>query len=78
MNSYRLYNNFKDCIECMDYHNNYTKTIRTYKNYKKTIRPYNNFKKTIKVKKMKSFFQKLVKMRQYRGTPIIDRLFTNL
>ena len=51
MNSYRLYNNFKDCIKCMDYHNNYTKTIRTYKNYynnfKKTIRPYNNFKKTI-------------------------------
>jgi hypothetical protein len=26
---------------------------------------------------MKSFFAKLVKKRQYGGTPIFDRLFTN-
>ena len=26
---------------------------------------------------MKSFFEKLVKMGQYGGTPIFDRLFTN-
>jgi hypothetical protein len=31
----------------------------------------------IKVGKMKSFFAKLVKKGQYRGTLIIDRLFTN-
>ena len=32
---------------------------------------------SIKVGKMKSFFEKLVKMGQYGGTSIIDRLFTN-
>jgi hypothetical protein len=33
---------------------------------------------SIKVGKMKSFFEKLVKMGQYGGTPIFDRLFITL
>ena len=44
----------------------------------RVIMAYNGlYQPFIKVGKMKSFFTKLVKKGQYRGTIIIDRLFTN-